>query len=63
MLDNYDLWAKHDAEQEAALERLPRCCECDEPIQDDYCYEVNGECVCEGCMTQNHRKWTEDFMQ
>lgn len=51
---------RHDAEQAAWLETLPKCCECDQPIQDDYCYQVNGEYVCEGCMVSNHRIWTED---
>lgn len=63
MLDNYDLWAKHDAEMEAALDRLPRCCCCGESIQDDFLYEINGECLCEGCLRDYYRKPVEDFMQ
>ena len=49
----------HRAEDKA-LERLPRCSECDKPIQDDYCYEINGELICEGCLRDNHRKRIED---
>jgi len=54
--DNYDRFEMHMAEKERELERLPRCSECDEPIQDEYCYEVNGEYICERCMDENHRK-------
>ena len=50
------------AAEEKAREKLPRCSECDEPIQDDYCYEINGELICEECL-QTFRKNTEDFME
>lgn len=59
--DNYDRWEAHDAERQKELEKLPRCSECDEPIQTDKCYEVNGELICPDCMEQNHRKWTDDY--
>ena len=52
--DAYEQWEQHEAEQEAAIERLPRCSECDEHIQSDYAYEVNGEYICEACM-EEHR--------
>ena len=54
--DNYDRFGQHMAEQERQLERLPECCECGEKIQDEYCFEVNGEYICEHCMEENHRK-------
>ena len=60
--DNYDQWKTHDAEQEIKLEQLPRCSECGKPIQDDFCYEINDEYICEKCLTDNHRKLTEDVM-
>lgn len=63
ILDNYLCFARHDAEQEAQLDRLPRCCECDEPIQDEYCFEVNDELICLGCMEENHRKLVEDYCE
>ena len=53
---------RHDAEQQAELEKLPKCCECEEAIQDEHCFEVNGEYVCERCMNENHRKFTEDLI-
>lgn len=51
-LADFDRW---DAEQTAALERLPRCCECYEPIQDEVAYYINGEWVCEACMDTYRR--------
>lgn len=50
------------AAEEKAREKLPRCSECNKPIQDDYCYEINGELICEECI-QTFRKHTEDFME
>ena len=48
--DNYDQWKTHDAEQEAALEKLPRCCQCDEPIQQDDAVYINDEYICDRCL-------------
>ena len=61
--DNYDAFCCHEASQEAALKKLPKCCECGEPIQTDELYEVNDELVCPQCMEDNHRKWTEDYYE
>lgn len=58
--DNYDRWKQHDAEQEAQLDKFPKCSICDEPIQDDYYYEINDECICEECLNDNFRKDIED---
>ena len=52
---------RRDAEQARKLERLPVCVECDEPIQDDYCFEIDGELICAECLVRNHRKYTEDY--
>lgn len=52
----------HCAEQEKQLEKLPRCSECDHPIQDKKCYSFNGELICEQCLEDNHEKNTEDFI-
>lgn len=59
-MDNYDRWEAHDAEQERKLQKLPICSECENPIQDEHCYEVNGKYTCPGCMEKNHKKWTDD---
>lgn len=56
-------FARYDREQAKALERLPRCYECDEPIQDERCYEINGELICPDCLKSNHEKSTDDFIE
>lgn len=52
---------RHDMERVAALERLPICCICNEPIQDEYLYDINDEFFCECCMNRYFQKRTEDF--
>lgn len=51
-----------DAEQQRELDKLPKCAYCDEPIQDEYCYDINDELVCNVCMEEHHRKRTEDYI-
>ena len=60
--DNYDLWEQHQAEQDKAEENLPECSECGNKICDDFCYEIEGEPICDECMSINHRKSIEYFM-
>ena len=50
---DFERW---DAEQEEKLKKLPKCCECGEPIQDDSCFEIGGDYYCEDCM-EDHRKF------
>lgn len=52
----------HDAEQQKALEKCPKCSMCDEYIQDDYLYEINDEVICEECLKDNFRKNVEDYI-
>lgn len=52
---------RHDREQVAALELLPICDICNNPIQDEYLYDFNGELICEHCLDKFFRKRTEDF--
>lgn len=54
---------RYDAEQVAELEKLPRCSECDEPIQTEKCYEFNGELICQECLENYHEKDTEDYVE
>jgi formylmethanofuran dehydrogenase subunit E len=53
---------RYDAEQQAKLDKLPKCDYCDNPIQDDYCYEINGDVLCEECLNNHFRKWVEDYV-
>ena len=43
---------RHDRAQARALARLPRCCVCKERIQSEYCYELDGEYICEDCIEE-----------
>ena len=54
--DNYDLWERHEAEKEKALAELHHCDYCDNPITDDYYYEINGDILCEKCLNNHFRK-------
>lgn len=48
--------------QEKELEKLPKCSECDEPIQEDCCYEFNDELICETCLRDYHRVDTDKYI-
>lgn len=61
--DPTDLFCQHDAAQQKKLNKLPVCIECDEPIQDEVCFEINDEVICPDCLVKNHRKWTEDYIE
>lgn len=53
---------RYEAEQERELNKRPVCYECDEPIQEDECYEINDELICLGCLIENHKKHTDDYI-
>lgn len=54
--DNYSAWEQHEVEQEKQLDKLPLCDYCDEPIQDEYAYYIDGSWYCERCMNENFRR-------
>ena len=60
--DALDDFLRHDAEQEEKLEKRPTCAECQEPIQEEFCYEINGEYICEHCLRAYFRVSVEDIM-
>ena len=53
---------RHSREQEEWLDSRPVCSECGHHIQDEYCYEINDEYICEDCLKYYHRKRTEDVI-
>lgn len=59
-LADYD---RYSTRQEKQFAKLPVCCECGEPIQDDYCYEINDELLCEDCLNTYHRKAVDDYAE
>lgn len=59
--DNLDLYEAHERRQAAELAKLPKCECCGEPIQDEYCYFINADVICEDCMNENFRRRTEIY--
>ena len=47
---------RHDAEQNRRLEQLPVCADCDNAIQDETAYYINGEWICKDCMSSYERE-------
>ena len=62
-MDNYDMWERHQNALDQMLERRPVCAYCDEHIQDERCYYINGEYICLDCMKNNFEVNTEDCME
>lgn len=56
-------WDRYCEEQDKQLERLPKCSECKEPIQDEKCYAFSGELYCKECLCNYHEKYTEDYVK
>lgn len=54
---------KHDAEQEAELEKMPVCTNCLEHIQGGYLFDIEGEIYCEECAYELFRKDTVDYIE
>lgn len=61
--DNYDLFVQHDAEQQRALEDLPVCSCCKEPIQQEKAVYYNDQWVCEDCEGKFWQSIREDFLE
>lgn len=59
--DYNDLLDTYQAEQDAQLKRRPICSYCNEPIQDDYLFDIDGELYCEECMKDLFRHSTENY--
>ena len=50
---DFDAW---DAEQNRHLATLPECADCEQAIQDEFAYYINGEWICENCMDSYRRE-------
>lgn len=55
--------ARHTADKEEALKKLPKCSCCKHHIQDDFLYDIDDVLICEGCLEQNFRKRIEDYIE
>lgn len=49
-------FARHDREQAKRLAELPVCDICDNPIQDEHYYLINGDNICPECLENEFRK-------
>lgn len=54
---------RHDAEQNRKLNLLPRCDYCDNPIQDEYLFDIDGDIYCEKCMNKQFRRQVDDYVE
>lgn len=52
---------RYYAEQQAKLDKFPVCSDCEEPIQEEYCYEIGREILCEACMNDRYQVTTDWF--
>lgn len=54
-----------DMEQARREERLPVCDnrKCRKKIYDDFCWEIDGEILCEKCMNARYRRFVEDYIE
>ncbi len=52
---------RYDREQTERIKKLPRCSECDNPIQDEYGYYINDEWICPECIEQYRKPIEEDI--
>lgn len=53
---------RYDRQQAEELAKLPICDCCGEPIQDEYCYEINGDLICEDRLDMYFRKAVDDII-
>ena len=60
--DNYDLWERHDSEQERKLQELPVCEYCSQPIQDEHLWDIEGTLYHEACAELQFRKDSEHYV-
>lgn len=51
-----------DRAQSERLAKRPVCSECDNHIQDETAYLINGEWICENCMN-TYKKYVDDFTE
>lgn len=56
-------FARWDMEQARAEARLPVCDCCGEIINADFYWEIDGEILCEDCMNDRYRNYTDDYAQ
>lgn len=61
--DNFDKWARNDAEQERRVKMLPKCCECGEHIQQETAVNYGGKWCCKDCEYDFWHTIRKDFLE
>lgn len=54
--DNYTIFTKRETEQQAELDKLPKCLGCGEPVQQSDALYINGGYICDGCLEDLRRE-------
>lgn len=54
---------RYMAEQEREMTKLPQCSCCDNPIQTETCFNINGDLICPHCMEAHYEVPTEDYIE
>ncbi len=60
--DALDLWEAYDSEKERRLAKRPLCSICDNHIQDEDAYLINGDFVCQDCLDRDFKICVEDYI-
>jgi formylmethanofuran dehydrogenase subunit E len=64
--DNYSQWEANEWRQEKWLKLRPKCARCHKHIQDEDCYEFDGNLICPDCIEEyideHYKRKTEDFI-
>lgn len=53
---------RYAADQERELQKLPKCSHCGEPIQDDFCWEIDGEIYHQDCAEELFCHCTDNYI-
>jgi len=62
-MDNYDMWAQQERRTQRRLAERPVCSNCEEHIQDQKAYYINGEWICKECMERDFEKDVDDYCE
>ena len=57
-LRDYDLYEAMQVKKEM---KQPKCCDCDNPIWDEYLWDIGGDLYCEDCAASLFRHSTENY--
>ena len=61
--DPLDDFNRQDMEQARREARLPVCEKCKERIYDEHYYDDDCEILCESCLLEKYRRYTEDYIE